>query len=392
MRVITVGELTSYIKGVFERDNLLINLWVKGEVSNLKRAGSGHIYFTLKDSESCIRAVMFRSRAFKLRFVPEDGMAVRVRGYVSVYDRDGSYQLYAEELEPVGIGALYVAFEQLKEKLQKEGLFNPARKKKIPLLPSCIGVVTSPTGAAVRDIIEIISRRWPGSRIILAPVTVQGASAPAEVSRGIEMLNELGGVDVIIVGRGGGSLEELWAFNTEVVARSIYRSGIPVISAVGHETDYTIADLVADLRAATPSAAAELVVPVKSDLTYSINILKARLHRAARDQVAYSGKRLENLLNSRVFRRPVDEICGTRAMQSDLLLKGLNKSIHSAINADKNSFSSLAGRLNTLSPLATLSRGYSVCLSATTGQIIRGAEETRAGDIVNIELHRGSLS
>ena len=392
MRIITVSELTSYIKGVFERDALLASLWVKGEISNLKQAGSGHIYFTLKDSACCIKSVMFRSRASRLVFVPENGMSVRVRGYVSVYERDGSYQLYAEEMEPDGVGALYVAFEQLKEKLRLEGLFDQTRKKKIPPLPGCIGIVTSRTGAAVRDMIEIIGRRWPGALIILTPVTVQGDTAPGQIAAGIRMMNAHGQAEVIIVGRGGGSLEELWAFNTEEVARAIYMSGIPVISAVGHETDFTIADMVADLRAPTPSAAAELVVPVKADIEYTLATLGHRMFSALSKQLQGSGRRLENCLQSRAFRRPVDVICGPGAMACDSSIKGLQKSARNFIAVSKNNFSYLAGRLNTLSPLGTLARGYSVCIKADSGRIVRDAGEIEPGDRVNIELYRGSIN
>lgn len=391
MRLITVGELTSYIKGIFENDKLLTSLWVKGEISNCKQAVSGHLYFTLKDSIGCIRAVMFRSRASKLKFLPDNGMAVRVRGFVTVYERDGSYQLYAEEMEPDGVGALYVAFEQLKEKLQREGLFSQTRKRKIPVLPGCIGMITSPTGAVVRDMTEIIRRRWPGAGIILAPVTVQGESAPGDVARGIRMLNSLGCVDVLIVGRGGGSLEELWAFNTEEVARAIFNSGVPVISAVGHETDYTIADMVADLRAPTPSAAAELVVPVKSEMAHTIEVLRLRMNRAVGDHMGRARRRLDNCLQSQVFRRPVDKICGSRAMVNDMLTKGLHRSIEKIFADKKACFSGAAGKLNTLSPLATLSRGYSVCLDQKTGKVIRDSGEVNTGDTVNVKLHRGSI-
>ncbi len=391
MRLITVGELTSYIKGIFENDKLLTNLWIKGEISNCKQAVSGHIYFTLKDSAGCIRAVMFRSRASRLKFLPDNGMSVRVRGFVTVYERDGSYQLYAEEMEPDGVGALYVAFEQLKEKLQKEGLFRQARKRKIPLFPGCIGLVTSPTGAVVRDMTEIISRRWPGAGIILSPVTVQGESAPEDVARGIKMINSLGCVDVIIVGRGGGSLEELWAFNTEVVARAIYSSGAPVISAVGHETDYTIADMVADLRAPTPSAAAELVVPVKSELAHTLKVLRLRINRAMEDHAGRVRRRLDNCLRSQVFRRPVDIICGSRAMANDMLTRGLHRSMERIIADKKSGLSGTAGRLDALSPLATLSRGYSVCLNQKTGKVIRDSGDINTGDTVCVRLHRGSI-
>ncbi len=391
MRTLTVRELTRHIKDLLENDRLLANLWVKGEISNFRPAGSGHIYFTLKDSSSCIRAVMFRSRALRLPFRPENGMAVRVRGYVSVYERDGSYQLYAEEMEPDGVGALYVAFEQLKEKLQREGLFDPARKKRIPRLPGCIGIVTSPTGAAVRDMLGIIRRRWPGAGIILAPVTVQGAAAPGELCRAIRMLNALGRVDVIIVGRGGGSLEELWAFNTEELARGIAASSVPIISAVGHETDFTISDMVADLRAPTPSAAAELVVPVKADVARALEALRLRLNRAVGERVGECRRRLDGCLTSPVFRRPVEKICGPGLMSVDILSRSLSRSMREIMSASRGRLAELAGRLNALSPLATMSRGYSVCLSEETGRVVRDAAVFHPGDGVRVVLYEGSI-
>lgn len=391
MRLISVGELTTYIKGLFEKDPLLVNLWVKGEISNCRHAGSGHVYFTLKDRSGCVRVVMFRSRAARLRFRPEDGMAVRIRGFVSVYEKDGSYQLYAEEMEPDGVGALHVAFEQLKQRLQGEGLFDRSRKRPVPWLPKCIGIVTSPTGAVIRDMVEIIGRRWPGSRIILAPVVVQGDSAPGDVSRGIRMLNALGGVDVIIVGRGGGSLEELWAFNTEEVARSISSSTVPVISAVGHETDFTIADMVADLRAPTPSAAAELVVPVKAEVVRHLETLRIRMNRALGERAGQCRGRLDVCLNSPYFRRPVEKICGPGSLATDTLSRGLSRSVRELMSLEKGRLAGLAGRLNALSPLATMSRGYSVCISESTGDVVREASYLGPGQRVRVELHRGSI-
>ncbi len=392
MRTLTVHELTRHIKDLMENDRILTNFWVKGEISNHRAAGSGHLYFTLKDGAGCIRSVMFRSRAERLLFVPENGMAVRIRGFVSVYERDGAYQLYVEEMEPDGVGALFKAFEQLKEKLQREGLFDPARKKSIPRLPGCIGIVTSPSGAAVRDMVEIIKRRWPGAGIVIAPVTVQGETAPAEISGGISMLNRLGGVDVIIAGRGGGSLEELWAFNTERVARSIAASSVPVISAVGHETDFTIADMVADLRAPTPSAAAELVVPVKSDVVRAIEICRHRMIKAMGNHLENSRHRLEKYLGSPVFKRPVEKICGPRSLALDSHARDLNKSIKEMLVSRKADVAGLVGKLNALSPLATLARGYSVCLMENNGGIVRDAKTLKAGDRVRVNLHTGGAS
>ncbi|RYD04417.1 hypothetical protein N752_13665 [Desulforamulus aquiferis] len=249
--VLSVSDLTRYIKEMLESDHLLAGLWVKGEISNLKLHSSGHIYLTLKDKEACLKTVMFRSRGRRLMFRPENGMSVIVRGYISLYERDGTYQLYAEEMEPEGIGALYIAFEQMKQKLAAQGLFDQGRKRPLPPYPKVLGIVTSPTGAAVQDMLNIVRRRWPNLEIILAPVLVQGEAAPSDIARAIRQMNSLGRIDVLVVGRGGGSLEELWAFNTEEVALAIAESEIPVVSAVGHETDFTIADMVADLRAPT---------------------------------------------------------------------------------------------------------------------------------------------
>jgi exodeoxyribonuclease VII large subunit len=391
MKLLSVRELTLYIKDILENDRLLTNLWVKGEISNFKRASSGHMYFTLKDVHSCIRSVMFSSRARTLAFEPEDGMAVRVRGYVSLYERDGNYQLYVQEMEPDGLGALYLAFEQLKEKLSREGIFDARHKKSLPLLPGCIGIVTSPTGAVIRDMVNIIGRRWPGVKIILVPVAVQGNAAPGEVAEGIKKLNRLGGVDVIIAGRGGGSLEELWAFNTENVARAIFASSIPVISAVGHETDFTIADMVADLRAPTPSAAAEMVVPVKKETDIYISTQQGRLKRALDDYLKRCRARLDMYCRSPVFRSPVDRITGTRKMHLDFLTRRLEDTIRNDINRRKGSLATMAVRLNALSPLSTLVRGYSICLSEETGEVLKDAAQVSPGDGIKVRLRQGAL-
>lgn len=391
MRILSVQELTKYIKELVEKDYQLANIWVKGEISNFKAASSGHLYFTLKDDCSCLKVVMFRSRSRLVPFRPENGMSVTVRGYISVYERDGTYQLYAEELEPDGTGALYLAFEQLKERLQGEGLFDRKHKKKLPLLPRRIGIVTSPTGAAIRDIVEIIRRRWSGREIILVPVLVQGEGAPPAVARGIQLLNQLGGIDLIIVGRGGGSLEELWAFNTEIVARSIFYSDVPVISAVGHETDVTISDFVADARAATPSAAAEMAVPDKRETERYIQALRTRLTRVIEEKVGEGRRRLNASLANRIFTRPVDTLCGTRQQPLDFLSRRLGQGIRGEVEREGSRLAVLAGRLQTLSPLATLSRGYSVCTTPDGKQVISDAEAVGAGERLAVRLHRGLL-
>lgn len=391
MRVLTVQELTRHIKMLLEKDYLMANVWVKGEISNFKPASSGHFYFTLKDDYSSLKVVMFRSKSRLVPFRPENGMAVTVRGYISVYERDGSYQLYAEEIEPDGTGALYLAFEQLKVKLQREGLFDRKYKKELPLLPRRIGLVTSPTGAAVRDMLEIIRRRWPGRQIVLAPVPVQGDPAPPAVAQGIRLLNELGGIDLIIIGRGGGSLEEIWAFNTEIVARSIFQSTIPVISAVGHETDFTISDLVADARASTPSAAAEIAVPDKREMERRIQALKSRLARASKENVVRSRRRLDTCLAHRAFTRPRDTLCGSWQQSLDQLNRRLAQGVRSVVERKGGALAALAGQFQTLSPLATLARGYSICTTPDGQHVIRDIESVDQGDMLSVRLPGGQL-
>lgn len=390
MRILTVQELTKHIKSLLEKDYLLANAWVKGEISNFKAHTSGHFYFTLKDEASCVKVVMFRSRSRLLPFRPENGMAVTVRGYVTVFDRDGAYQLYAEEMEPDGAGALYLAFEQLKAKLQKEGLFDRKQKKELPFLPRRIGIVTSPSGAAIRDLLEIIRKRWPGREIVLVPVAVQGETAPAEISRGIALLNRLGGIDVIITGRGGGSLEELWAFNTETVARSIYASEAPVVSAVGHETDVTIADFVADARAATPSAAAEMVVPDKQAVERHLTMLQRRLQRAGDEAVRHGRRRLDACLARPVFTRPADVLCGNRQQEVDFFTRRLVQGARIFTDRSGARLSVLAARLDALSPLATLARGYCICTTAT-GRVVDDAAFVEAGSRLKVRLRCGNL-
>lgn len=390
MQIFTVRQLTGHIKGLLENDNRLVDLWVKGEISNFKKAVSGHIYFTLKDNYSCIRVVMFRSRARYMQCSPGNGMAVRVRGYVTVFDRDGQYQLYAEQVEPDGTGALFAALEKLKKQLADEGLFDDSRKKTLPRFPRTIAVVTSPTGAAVRDMLHILQRRWPQVNIILAPVAVQGDAAPGEISKALTRLNRLNSVELIIVGRGGGSLEELWAFNTEPVVRSIAASQIPVISAVGHETDFTLADLAADLRAPTPSAAAELAVPDRLEMKRLVDMHRARLNSGLGRQIHAYRQRLNHCSRSRVLARPVDMLVEQRRQAVDTLERRLAGNIRSVTNSLDNRLALLAGRLDALSPLATLARGYSYVL-APDGSMLRDRRQVQTGDPVRVYLHRGKI-
>lgn len=382
MKTITISQLTGYIKEKLESDLVLSNLWVKGEISNFKHHSSGHMYFTLKDRTSALRCIMFRSRNNSLNFLPTDGMAVIARGSVTVYERDGQYQLYVEEMQPDGTGALFTAYLQLKAKLEREGFFSLERKRPLPGFPHKVGVVTSPTGAAIRDIITVMQRRYPSTNIIIIPVKVQGDDAPQQIAEGIRLANKLKGMDVIIVGRGGGSIEELWAFNTELVARSIYESRVPVISAVGHETDFTIADFVADQRAPTPSAAAEIVVPDWLDLQKNIKGLNERLIIGVRGSVAAFKEKITRLNNSNVLKRPKDNL-HNKMIDLDYLTRRLGQIIVTNLDQKKNGLALQASRLSALSPLATICRGYSICRDKQ-GLIVKKAISLTPGD--NIEL------
>lgn len=390
LKTFQVGEINEYINKLLSFDIILGSLQVEGEISNFKLHSSGHIYFSLKDHRSRIRCVMFRSNGQQLKFLPEEGMKVIVKGYISVYERDGQYQLYAQEMEPAGTGALYKAYEQLKRKLDREGLFKEENKKPIPFLPKKIGVVTSPTGAAIRDIISIITRRNSNVEIIIYPVLVQGVGAGGQISKGIEYLNKDHTVDVIIAGRGGGSIEELWAFNEEVVARSIAYSDIPVISAVGHETDFTIADFVADVRAATPSAAAELVIPPKQDLQYTLNSLKLRLIQAMENNLAQSRQQVEKIKDSSIFTRPYERI-NQYTQQVDWLSSNLIKTIRKNCNVKKEKVQSSKRQLYGINPFSILNRGYSI-LKDEKDHYIFTIEEINKGQHLRVVLNDGILN
>ncbi|MEN6316447.1 MAG: exodeoxyribonuclease VII large subunit [Clostridiaceae bacterium] len=388
--ILTVSELNKYIKDLVSRDFILSGLWVKGEISNFKSHYSGHFYFTLKDEKSVLKCVMFRSHAASLQFMPEDGMKMLIRGYISVFERDGQYQLYAEEMQPDGIGALYVAFEALKKKLQAEGLFDEARKRKLPYMPGSIGVVTSSTGAVIRDIINILSRRFYNVNVKLYPVQVQGTQAAGQIAAAVRRFNELNNVDVIIVARGGGSLEELWAFNEEIVARSIYESRLPVISAVGHETDFTIADFVADMRAPTPSAAAELVMPERSQVENMLDSLKMRLRNAAVKKVAMERLILKRLCESVAFRQPYDKLYQER-MLLDIQKRYMQKALAALFTSYRNRLALLAAGLNNLSPLNSLARGYSIVKSKKGDNLIKSIKSVGIGDRLEVYLTDGRL-
>ena len=431
-RVYTVSELTAGIKGTLE--GMFPAVWVEGEISNLRVPSSGHAYFTLKDEGAQLSAVLFRGRGRRVRFEPEDGMHVLAFGGLDVYAARGQYQLVVELMEPQGLGALQLAFEQLKRKLEAEGLFDDGRKRKLPVYPRVIGIVTSPTGAAIRDMLNIIGRRFGDLRILIAPVRVQGDSAPAEIVQALVNLQEMTELDVIVVGRGGGSIEDLWAFNDEAVARAIVACRVPVISAVGHETDFTIADFVADLRAPTPSGAAELVVREKLAVIERLVDLYARLKQAMTADVTAQRERLHFLARRRVLTDParalrdlyrrLDDLQGrlrlglragqrqirhrlallTQALSArnpaarisaDVALLGqlrgrLVSGAAHGVQASRARFATSVGRLESLSPLAVLSRGYSVT-RLPSGALVRSAAQARAGDLLEILLHQGAL-
>jgi exodeoxyribonuclease VII large subunit len=431
-RVFTVSALTRAIKESLE--GRFGGLWVEGEISNLRAHSSGHVYFTLKDEEAQVRAVLFRSRVRRLRFAPADGLHVLAFGALDVYAPRGEYQLVCELLEPRGQGALQLAFEQLKARLAAEGLFDPARKRPLPVLPRRIGLITSPTGAVVRDFLQVVTRRFPALQVLVCPVRVQGETAAGEIVEALGLLDRLGGLDLIVLARGGGSLEDLWAFNEEAVARAIAASKVPVVSAVGHETDVTIADFVADVRAPTPSAAAELVAPDRAELARRLATLGTRLARAMRQRVGRLAERLADFRRRRVLTDPtrplrdgarrlddlgvrlgramVRRTAGTRdrldraraALRPGLLaaqvhhqrrLAGqlglrLRRSAAAETARRRRAVEAMAGRLDGLSPLACLARGYAIATLAS-GEVLTHAERVRPGARVDVRLHRGRL-
>ena len=434
-RVYSIKELNKYIRMKMESDPLLSELWIRGEISNFTHHSSGHMYFTLKDADSRIKCIMFASHNQRLPFIPKEGSRVIARGNVTVYERDGQYQFYATHMQPDGIGSLYLAYEQLKKKLEAEGLFDAARKRPIPKFPRSIGVVTSPTGAAVRDVMITLSRRFPQAHIVLYPVLVQGKGATSSIVKAIREMNRMDEVDVLIVGRGGGSLEELWAFNEEMVARAIYESSIPVISAVGHETDFTIADFVADLRAATPTAAAELAVPQVSELKELLRQLERSLrqglmHRASRERERLSrlqkspaltqprrqllphiqrldmlkhrlGVKIESKLQLASARYgkvhvtllrydPRSQLEQAGQRQSDLSRR-LQQNMTSLLKDNSNTLLSQMRQLDALSPLKVMSRGYSLVYNEPGTGLIKSISQVQPGDRVNIKMTDGEL-
>ena len=385
----TVSSLNNYIKNIIDGDEMLNNVYIRGELSNFKKHYSGHLYFTLKDETSLIKCVMFKSYTNYLRFEPKDGMSVVILGSVSVFERDGVYQIYAKGMEPDGMGALYTAYEQLKAKLEEEGLFDSKYKKPIPVLPKAIGVVTSKTGAVIRDIINVTTRRFPNVNIKLYPAAVQGTGAAETIVKGIEFFNREKNVDTIIIGRGGGSLGDLWPFNEEITARAIFASELPIISAVGHETDFTIADFVADLRAPTPSAAGELAVPDILEVRWKMENMNKRLANALRQKLSKMKERFDLVANSRVLQNPHDMIA-QKMLQCDSIIKNLENVFSLKIKDEHIKLVGLASRLDNLSPLKTMMRGYSI-VEDTNGKLVKTINALKTGDDVSVRLSDGSV-
>ena len=394
MKVITVSQLNRYVKSLLEGDRNLAAVYIGGEISNFtNHYKSGHLYLSLKDEGALVRAVMFRAYAAKLAFTPENGMKVIVRARVSLYEKDGSFQLYIEEMQPDGVGALQVAYEQLKARLAEEGLFDEGRKRPLPRYPSRVGVITSPTGAAVRDILNVLGRRYPLARVVFCPVLVQGEGAPPQLIEAVERLNAMNAADVIIIGRGGGSIEELWAFNDEGVARAVAASRIPVISAVGHETDFTICDFAADLRAPTPSAAAELAVPDQAQLAQQVLQLQAIALRAVRNTVDNRCKALEALKAKRCLATPLFYV-EEQAMRLDYVTRAFAGAAHVAVTRADRRLAAAAGKLDALSPLKVLSRGYSIVYTRQedgAGRVASRTADIPPGARLTLRLSDGTV-
>ena len=389
-RIITVSELNEYLKMLFEYDEILRNIYIKGEISNFtNHYKTGHFYFSLKDAGGSVRAVMFRSSASKLKFKPENGMRVIVGGRVGVFPRDGQYQVYVDVMEPDGVGALYMAYEQLRAKLEKEGLFAEERKKPLPRFPKRIGIVTSPTGAAIRDMLHITGRRFPSAEIVLYPALVQGVDAAASIARGIRYFNTKKSVDLLIVGRGGGSLEDLWAFNEELLVRAVADSELPVISAVGHETDFTLCDFAADLRAPTPSAAAELAVPDTEELLSSLGHMNERISLAMSRRLAKGRDRLGLLSSSRMLKDPrafIDDKRMALAMDEQALYARMER----ILAAKRAEFQYKTAKMEALNPLAVVARGYSAVFDEK-GILVKSVSQLAPGDGVSFALTDGKV-
>ena len=383
---ISVSELNSYIKNKIADDEYLKNVLIKGEISNFKNHYTGHMYFTLKDENSLIKCIMFKSYAQKLDFMPKDGMKVFVLGGVSVFERDGIYQIYVKAMQEDGVGILYKKYEELKQILYEEGYFDESHKQKIPLMPKVIGVLTSQTGSVIRDIINVSTRRNPNVQIRLYPVPVQGEGAAEKIADGIRFMNENNLADVLILARGGGSLEDLWPFNEEIVAHAIYNSKLPIISAVGHETDFSISDFVADLRAPTPSASAELAVPDIYEIKQKINVYQNRLRMSLVKKVEIMKLRYEKCMNSRVFQEPTRNI-NDNYLRIDNYIKRLENTIKIKQKEEKTKYIELISKLDALSPLKTLTRGYSIV--ETDNKIIKSSKQLSTGDKIKLRFSDG---
>ncbi|MFQ7522250.1 MAG: exodeoxyribonuclease VII large subunit [Terrisporobacter sp.] len=387
LRALDISEANSYIKRILTNDPILYNLRVKGEISNFKVHSSGNVYLSLKDEKSKLNCIIFKSNYDKSLNL-DNGVKIIATGYISVYERDGAYQLYINEVEIEGIGNLYIEFNKLKEKLKNEGLFDSKYKKQIPKMPRSIGVVTSPTGAVIRDIINVTKRRFPKVDIKLYPVNVQGDKSAEDICSGIEFFNRMENVDTIIVGRGGGSLEELWSFNEEIVAREIFKSKIPIISAVGHETDFTICDFVSDMRASTPSAAAEIATPDLSEIYYKLDNIKNRMNRSLNNQVILDNEKLNNTFD-KINNHMKNYIIRDKVIQLDQIYDKINFRLEQNLETSKEKLSKKAALLHNLSPLATISRGYSIV--EKKGHVINSIEEVNVNDEINITLKDGDL-
>lgn len=384
---ITVTDLNKYIKSKIDSDEMLNNVLVKGEISNFKNHYTGHMYFTLKDENSLIKCVMFKTYTTHLSFMPKDGMKVIILGSVSVFERDGVYQVYAKAMKQDGLGSLYEAYEKLKAKLSEEGLFDESHKKKIPFMPKTIGVLTSNTGAVIRDIINVSTRRNPNVHIRLYAVPVQGAGAAEKIAEGIEFMNKNNLADVLIIGRGGGSLEDLWPFNEEIVARAIYNSKIPIISAVGHETDFTIADFVADLRAPTPSAAAELAVANIDDVKSTLFLYNTRYKNALKKKLQLMRLSYEKCMARQAFKNPTQKI-NEQYIVIDMKVKAMQNKIQLKLKEERTKFIKQVSKLDTLSPLKTLARGYSI-VTDSSNKIIKSVKDLKENQNINIRLADG---
>lgn len=387
---ISVSDINKYIKDMFANDETLANVFVRGEISNFKNHYTGHLYFTLKDEKSLIKCVMFKTYVGNLNFMPKEGMKVVVFGSISCFERDGVYQIYCKGMQEEGTGVLYLEYQKLKSRLEEEGLFSNEHKKKIPFMPKVVGVLTSQTGSVIKDIINVSTRRFPNITLKLYPVAVQGKGAEKEIASGIEFMNENKICDVIILARGGGSLEDLWPFNEEIVARAIYDSEIPIISAIGHETDFTISDFVADLRAPTPSAAAELAVPNVEELQLKLKTLENRMKISLNKTVEYMRLKYEKCISSKVFKEPLLKINENR-MTIDILIKDMITSITSIVKERRAIANENFARLDSLSPLKTLTRGFSITENEQ-GKIVKEAKNLQKEDNVRLRFIDGTRS